>query len=136
MQELPAEKLYSLRTHPYLKVLRPRDFRDEDFQLQGIGKVELTLEGPQLRLTGKDKQLLVLTGPESLLKLIAELLKPYEGQSWEQIKERLLLPQDANLLDQHSAKIRAKVDQIRRKILDLQQEIDKIAYKLYDLESE
>lgn len=136
LQELPAEKLYSLRTHPYLKVLRPRDFRDEDFQLQGIGKVELTLEGPQLRLTGKDKQLLVLTGPESLLKLIAELLKPYEGQSWEQIKERLLLPQDANLLDQHSAKIRAKVDQIRRKILDLQQEIDKIAYKLYDLESE
>lgn len=131
LQELPPEMLYSLRTHPDIKSLKPKSFRDEDFRLQRIGKIEQTLEGPQLKLTSKDGQALTLAGPEPLLKLASELLKTRKGQSWEQIKEELLLPKTAKLLHQQSNKILIKVEQLRKKILSLQREIDEIVYALY-----
>jgi len=131
LQELPEDKLYSLHTHPNIKILKPQDFQDKDFRLQHIGKVERTLEGPQLKLIGKDRQVLTLTGSEPLLELISKLLEPYKGQSWEHIIEELLLPQNVKLLQKYSDKILKKVEQMRQKVLSLQQEIDEIVYTLY-----
>lgn len=135
LQELPPEMLYSLPTHPDIKILKSKSLRDEDFQLRRIGKVEQTLEGPQLKLTSKDRQALTLAGPEPLLKLVSELLKPRKGQAWEQIKEEILLPKTIKLLQHQSEEILEKVKQLRKKILGLQKEIDEIVYSLYGLKS-
>lgn len=133
LEELLADKLYSLRTHPDIKILKPKGFRDEDLRLHRIYEVERTLEGPQLNLASKDGQVLTLTGPESLLELAAELLKSRRGQSWGQIKEELLLPETIEIFQYQRDKIIEKVGYLRREVLNLQAEIDKFVRELYGL---
>jgi len=134
LQELPEDKLHSLRTHPDIEIIKPKGFRGDEFRLQRVGKVKRTLEGPQLTLKGKDGQILTLAGPESLLELVAELLKARKGQSWEQIEEELLLPETISLLRDREDALLSRVEEIRREILCLQEEIDKIVCELYGLE--
>ncbi len=135
LQELPDDKLYSLRTHPSIKILKSREFHGDDFRLQHTGKVGQTLEGPQLNLRSKDRQVLTLAGPAPLLELAAKLLNGRKGQSWEQINNELLLPETNELFQHFQEKLLADVGWLRWEILNLQMEIDESVYKLYGLEA-
>jgi len=133
LQELPEDKLHSLRTHPDIEIIKPKGFRGDEFRLQRVGKVQRTLEGPQLALKSKDGQVLTLAGPEPLLEVVVESLKMRKGQSWEQIKRKLLLPETADLLHKRRERLIAQVEGLRREILSLQKEINEIVGKLYGL---
>jgi len=133
LQGLPAKKLYSFRTHPEIAILKPKGLRDKDFYLQRIGKVQKTLEGPQLNLKSKAGEVVTLIAPESLLELARELLKSGKGKAWTKIKEDVLLPETIELFQQKKTRVLSKVERLRNEIQVLQKEIDDIILKLYDL---
>ena len=137
IRELPSEKLYSLRTHPDIKVEKPKEVKDTSFYLSKIGKSALILSGDtELKLKAKDGSTLRLTGSYELIKLIAELLKDWKGESWAKIKEALLIPESTDGYESHKAAILKKVENLRSQVTQIQCEIDRMVYKLYGLSGE
>ena len=133
MEDLSDGKVYSIRTHPRIKISKLGKFEDSGFRLQKIKQVAETLKGPELKLVAKDKSELILTGPRDLLELLARLLQSWEGKRWDDIKENLLLPESVPSFNEQKEEILLIVSNLRKEIAVLQKEIDEIVYRLYGL---
>lgn len=75
IKSIASENLYNLRTHPEIKIEKPEGFEEQKFYLSKVEKPELILTGnAQLKLTGKDRTSLSMTGSYELLNLLACIL--------------------------------------------------------------
>jgi hypothetical protein len=127
---------YSLRTHPEIKIKKPKDFEDEKFYLSKVDKPELTLTGNvQVNLKGKNGTSVFIEGPRDLLTLLADILSlsNWKNKSWSEIKEKPLLPDNIVSFNAQKTRVLNEVRDERAKILQLQTEIDQLVYKLYGL---
>jgi len=131
MQALPPEKRFSLRTQLEIKIAYSPDFREAKFVLNKVGDVSLTLEGPELRLYGKDRKALFLHGPEKLLGFTAQILESHQGESWSSIKEMPFIPQRPEEFEAQRQGILEAVTTLRGGIQELQGSIDRIVFGLY-----
>ena len=129
VQDLSPEKRYSLRTHP--EIIYTHDFNESKFLLTKIGKVEFTLEGPELKLIGKDRKAIFLKGPAGLLRIISLIFANHKNESWAAIKEMPFIPETAKDYENKKQEIIKKVINLRAEIQKLQTSIDKIVLKLY-----
>ncbi len=136
IKSIPPENLYNLRTHPEIKIEKPKNFEGDKFSPTKVEKPELILTGnAQLRLKGKNETVFI-EGPYELLRLFFNVLSKWKGKLWSEIKENLLLPDNIVSFNTQKSKISNEVQDIRTEILQLQQEIDQIVYKLYGLTKE
>jgi len=131
VQSLSPENRFSLRTHPEVKVSYAPDFQEPRFILNKVAEVSLTLEGAELKLYGKGKEVIFLRGEEKLLKTIAEILKNHRGQLWASVKETPLIPQSADELETKKQYILDMVSKLRAQIQSMQTSIDAAVFKLY-----
>ena len=137
IKSIASENLYNLRTHPQIKIEKPKGFEEDKFYLSKVGNPELILTGnAQLKLAGKDRTWLFIAGPYDNLKLIADILTNWKGKPWSEIKEKLLLPDNVVSFNAQKNKVLNDVRDVRTKILLLQKEIDQIVYKIYGLTKE
>lgn len=130
---LASEKQFSLRTHPDIKITYGRDFEETKFILDKIGKIDLTLEGPELKLVGKDRKVIVLKDKGGLLQIISSILENHKGESWITIKEIPLISETAEDYNDKKQEIMKKVMTLRNEIQELQTSIDAIVFKLYGI---
>ena len=131
------ENLYNLRTNPQISIEKPKGFESENFYLSKAKKPELILTGnAQLKLIGKNRLSLFITGQFEILKLLASMLSGWKNKPWSEIKERLLLPDNIISFNTQKTKILNEVQNIRSEILQLQKEINGMVYKLYNLTPE
>ena len=134
IKELSPEKLYSLRTHPDIKIEKPKGVKDTSFYLGRIVKPTLILTGAtELKLKAKDGSVLRLTGSYELIKLIAELLNDWKGESWAKIKEKLLIPESTEIYESYKTAILNEIKTLRTQIRQIQKYINKVVNKLYGL---
>jgi hypothetical protein len=131
---LPDKQIYSIRTHPSIKIIKPTTFEDSGFRLQKVSGVADTLEGPELKLVAKDKAELILSGPRDLLELLARLLRGWKGKGWDEIRENLLLPESAKTFAKRQEKLLSAVDTLRDEIASVQTKIDEVVYRLYEID--
>lgn len=125
------------KTHPKVKIGKLKGFEEDKFYLSKVEKPELILTGnAQLKLKGRDKTSVFIEGPYELLKLLFDILPNWSSKPWSEIKENLLLPDTVVSFNAQKSKILNEVQNVRTKVLELQKEIDQIAYKLYGLTSE
>jgi len=134
IENLSDEKVYSIRTHPSIKIIKPPKFEDSGFCLQKVSGVADTLEGPELKLVAKDKAELILVGPRDLLDLLARLLHGWKGKRWDEIKENLLLPESAKTFAKRQEELLSTVDTLRDEIASIQTKIDEVVYRLYKID--
>ena len=134
IEALSDKQIYSIRTHPLIKIIQPAKFEDSGFRLQKVSGVADALEGPELKLIAKDKTELILAGPRDLLELLARLLHGWRGKQWDEIKENLLLPESVSEFGKRRKEILSTVDKLRTETAMLQEEIDQIVYRLYGVE--
>lgn len=128
------ENMYSIRTHPEIKIEKTTGFEDEKFYLSKVDSPETTLTGKaQIKLTGKDRSIVFIMGPSELLRLLASLLDNWKSKPWNEIKENLLLPESFESFKAQKMELLNKVQGIREEISELQGEIDQIVYELYRL---
>ena len=134
IKSLPPEKIYSLRTHPDIKIIKPGDFNENGFYISKIIiSKQPTLNGNfSLELKGKNKKSVFIEGDFDLLDLIADVLTNKKGKSWKEIKETLI-PESMTIFNKHKTKIINNVQNIRSTISQLQNEINQIVYRLYGL---
>ena len=134
IKSLPPEKIYSLRTHPDIKIIKPGDFNENGFYISKIIiSKQPTLNGNfSLELKGKNKKSVFIEGASDLLDLIADVLTNKKGKSWKEIKETLI-PESMTIFNKHKTKIINNVQNIRSTISQLQNEINQIVYRLYGL---
>jgi hypothetical protein len=133
VQCLPPESRFSLRTHPQIIISYSNDFQESAFILNKVKEVSLTLEGAELKLFGKNKDIVFLKGEEKLLKIIREILTYCESESWITIKEEALIPINADDFETKKQYILSTVSKLRIQIQELQTSIDSIVFKLYDI---
>jgi hypothetical protein len=131
VQSLPPEKRFSLRTHPEIRITYSLDFQEFKFILNKAGDISLTLEGPEIKLYGKDKEVLFINGKEELLKIITQILKEHQGESWTSIKEMPFVPQKSEEFEAQKQNILNTASKLRAQIQELQNSIDTIVFKLY-----
>jgi len=131
--DLPDKQIYSIRTHPKIEIIKLTEFEDSSFSLGKIEGVAEMLEGSELKLIAKDKAGLILSGPRDLLELLARLLRGWKGKGWDEIKENLLLPESANTFAKRQEKLLSAVDTLRDEIASAQAKIDKVVYRLYEI---
>jgi len=134
IKSLPPEKIYSLRTHPDIKIIKPKEFNENSFYISRIiMSNQPTLTGTfSLELKGKNKKSVFIEGASDLLDLIADVLTNKKGKSWKEIKETLI-PESMTIFNKHKTKIINNVQNIRNTISQLQNEINQIVYCLYGL---
>lgn len=130
VQALLPEKRFSLRTYPDIKINYGRDFEEARFILNKVGKVDLTLYGPELKLTGKDRKVIIVGGSEELLQIISLILENYKNESWSSIKELPLIPETVKDYDNKKQEVIEKVVTLRTEIQKLQASIDAIVFDL------
>jgi len=130
-QSLSPEKKFSLRTHPMMKITYSPDFQDAQFILNKIGDISMTLEGAELKLHSKDKEVVFIIVEENLLKLIAQILKDYRGESWVSVKEMPFIPQSSEEFEVKKQDILGTVSKLRAQIQELQSSIDEMVSRLY-----
>jgi len=134
IKSISPENLYSVRTHPELKIERSKDFDQEKFYLSKVEKQQLTLTGEaHLKVKSKDGISIFIKGPYDLLKLLFDILSVWIGKPWNEIKENILLPDKIQSFTAQRGQILNDVQNIRTNIIELQKEIDQIVYKLYGL---
>ena len=134
IKSISPENLYSVRTHPELKIERSKDFDQEKFYLSKVEKQQLTLTGEaHLKVKSKDGISIFIKGPYDLLKLLFDILSVWIGKPWNEIKENILLPDKIQSFNAQRGQILNDVQNIRTNIIELQKEIDQIVYKLYGL---
>ena len=131
VQTVPPEKQFSLRTCPIIKLIYPQDFEETKFILNKVGKVELTLEGPELKLIGKDQKELFLKGQEEMLHVISIILENHKNEPWSSIKELPLIPENVGDYEKKKQEVIEKVVTLRTEIQRLKASIDEIVLKLY-----
>lgn len=137
IKSIASKNLYNIRTYPGIKIEKPKGFEEGKFYLRKVKGPELILTGnAQLKLTGKGKLFLYITGAFEILKLLADVLSNWIDRSWIEIKENLLLPDNIISFNTQKTRILNNVQDVRAKILQLQKEINQIAYKLYRLNKE
>lgn len=132
-QALPPEKRFSLRTHPGIKIIYGKDFEEAKFILSKVGEVDLTLEGPEVMLIGKDKKTIFLKASEEILQIISLNLKNHCNESWNCIKELPIVPETAGDYEKVKQDILEKVTTLRIETQELQASIDEIVLKLYGI---
>lgn len=131
IEALSAEKRFSLRTHPNFEIILPRDFVGTKFVLKKVGKVDLALEGPELKLSGKERKTVLLRGPEELLELVSLILENHRNESWNHLKELPFVPETVKDYEGIKQDIIRKVTTLRDEINKLQRSIDTAVFKLY-----
>jgi len=139
IKSILPENQYSIRTHPEIKIEKPKGFEDGKFYLSKVDKPELALTGNvQLKLKGKNGTFVFIEGPRDLLKLLADnlILSNWKNKPWSEIKENLLLPDNFSNFNVQKTRVLNEVRDVRTKILQLQKEIDQMVYKLYGLSEE
>jgi len=130
---LSSEKQFSLRTYPNIKIIYGHDFEQDTFILYKVEQIESTLNGPELKLVGKDRKVIILKGKEELLQIISSNLKNHKGKSWITIKEIPLISETAEDYNNERQEILRKVMTLRNEIQELQTSIDSIVFKLYEI---
>ena len=133
IQSLSPEKRFSVRTHPEIKIAYCRGFNEAEFFLKKCGKVELTIEGPELRLVSKGRKTICLQGPEDLLQIVCLVLERHQNECWESIKEMPIIPETAEDYENTRDYIIEKVSGLRKRIQELQARIDTLVFELYDI---
>ena len=134
IKSLPPEKIYSLRTHPDIKIIKPKEFNESSFYISRIiMSNQPTLTGTfSLELKGKNKKSVFIEGDFDLLDLIVDVLSDKKGVSWKEIKD-ILIPESITIVNKHKTEITNNVQNIRSTISQLQNEINQIVYCLYGL---
>ena len=127
---LPEHK-FSLRTHPQVKVNYGADFQESQFILSKVGEVLLTLEGAELKLYGKNREVIFLKGEEELLRIIGEILGDCLGEHWVAIKQMPLIPQSIKEFEDQKQFHLAIASELRNEIQNLQTSIDMLVSQLY-----
>ncbi|MFX0195859.1 MAG: N-6 DNA methylase [Candidatus Hodarchaeota archaeon] len=133
IQALMPEKRFSLRTHPDIKINYGHHFEDVKFILSKTGNVELTLEGSELKLIGKDRKVVFLKGAEQLLGIISSILENHKNDSWTSIKELPIIPENVEDYEDKKAEIIENVVTLRTQIQTLQTSIDEMVLQLYGI---
>jgi len=137
IRSIHQENLYNLRTHSQINIEKPKGFESENFYLSKAKNPELILTGnAQVKLIGKNRMSLFITGQFEILKLLANILSGWKNKSWSEIKEKILLPDNIISFNTQKTKILNEVQNIRAEILQLQKQIDEMVYKLYNLTNE
>lgn len=131
VQSLAPEKRFSLRTHPQIRVNHSLDFQEANFILGRIGDVSLTLEGAELRLHSKGRKVLLVSGEERLLTIIAQILEEHRGKSWASVKEMPCIPQSSEEFEAKKQQVFDAASKIRIQIQALQKSIDMMVFELY-----
>ena len=82
IKSLPSEKIYSLRTHPDIKIIKPKEFNESSFYISRIiMSNQPTLTGTfSIELKGKNKKSVFIEGASDLLDLIADVLTNKKGK--------------------------------------------------------
>ena len=130
---LSSEKQFSLRTQLNIRIIYGHDFKQDTFILDKVDQIELTLEGPELKLVGKDRKVIILKGKEELLQIISSNLENRKGESWITIKEIPLISETVEDYNDKKQEILRKVMTLRNEIQELQTSIDAIVFKLYGI---
>lgn len=134
IESIPPERVYNIRTHPELKIEKPKDFEQGKFYLSKVDKPQSTLTGgARLRLKGKDGTSIFVDGSHELLKLLFSIVSNWIGKPWNEIKENILLPDKIQSFNVQRDQILNDMQNIRSEIIELQKQIDQIVYKLYGL---
>jgi len=131
VQALLPEKRFSLRTYLDIKINYGRDFEEARFILNKVGKVDLTLYGPELKLTGKDRKVIIVGGSEELLQIISLILENHKNEPWSSIKELPLIPETVGDYENKKQEVIEKVVILRTEIQKIQSSIDAIVFDLY-----
>ena len=114
-----------------MKITYSPDFQDSQFILNKIGDISMTLEGAELKLYSKSKEVVFIIVEENLLKLIAQILKDYRGESWISVKEMPFIPQSSEEFEVKKQDILGTVLKLRAQIQELQSSIDEMVSRLY-----
>lgn len=133
VQSLPPQNKFSLRTHPQIRINHSLDFQEANFILSRVGEVYLTLEGAELKLYSKGRKILFINGEESLLTIIAQILEEHRGESWTSIKEMPFIPQSSEEFETKKQHILGTVSKLRAQIQELQNSINAIVFRLYNV---
>lgn len=134
IKNISSENIYSIRTHPKIKIEKIKNFNENEFYFSKIEKPELILTGDaQIKIKDKNKTSLYIEGPYELLKLLYDILANWKNKAWSEIEENILLPDNIISFNMKKANILNEVQNKRSEISELQQQIDKIVYKLYGL---
>ncbi len=80
VQTLLPRKRFSLRTLPDIKIIYGPDFDETRYILNKIGKVDLTLDSPELKLISKNRKVILIRGQEELLKIISDILENHKNE--------------------------------------------------------
>lgn len=131
---LAPENIYSIRTHPDISILRPKDERDNVSYLRDIGKIEQTLQGPQVQLNFDDQLEIKLQGPKGLLKVLTAALNECEGKSWNTVKEKAIVPKHTDIFDKQKEELTSKVKTRQDEIAKLQNDINQSVKSCYGLD--
>lgn len=131
VQALLPEKRFSIRTYPDIKINYGRDFEEVKFILNKVGKVDLTLYGPELKLTGKDQKVIIVGGSEELLQIIASILENHKNESWSSVKELAIIPETVEDFEDKKQEVIGNVVTLRAEIQKLQSSIDSMVFELY-----
>jgi transposase-like protein len=132
-KQLTLERQFSLRTHPDIKIAYPQDYEEIKFVLDKVGKIDLTLKGPELKLISKDRKTIFIEGEEELLCIISSILENHKGKSWIAIKEMPFIPESAKDYENKKQEVIEQVTTLRAEIEKLQASIDDMVFKLYGI---
>jgi len=130
VKSLESSVLRTIRTHPQIRY-EPKAV--EHFFLKGAKLAEDTRS---LVVISKDKQVLTITAPQDVLVYLQKILPNYQGEGWSKIIDQILIPTEPGLANKKCTEILSQVTSLHEKTKSLQQEIDSIVFKLYDLTSE
>lgn len=129
-KDLPQNLRRLLKNHPRLSTVEKVP---ANFILTSPGKTDKDIvEGFILTLRGKGKKQVILKGEKEFLKYLQGVLADRKGAKWEEIKN-LHVPFDTSALKERIKKIAKEAKRLLRKIASLQQKIDQLVYKLYEL---
>ncbi len=133
---LSPENRFSLRTHPGIEVEHEQDLEKPQFVLSRVGEVSVTSGEAELRLHGKGRRAVTLTGDKDLLKTIGDILTNHEGVLWSSIRDMPIVPKDHNEFERKKQHIVEAVSGLRQELQMLQESVDAIVCKLYGLTEE
>ena len=134
VQSMPPEQRFSLRTHPDINISHDNDIDISRFTLRKVGTVSLTLEGPQVRLDGKNNNTIFVTGQIDILEVVDNVLENCRGYSWMSIREMPLIPEKAEDFYRQKQSIIEEVSSIRYEIQQHQEVIDNLVCELYGIQ--
>lgn len=122
----------NLRQHPHV-VISSNEINNFIFKSSNIKRVSL-LEESSLIIYGKNKEEIIIKSHKvEFLEYINNHLNEYIGKTWNEIKENLLIPLSLKEYLNYENKIIEESKIINNIIGNLQEKIDKITFKLYEL---